>query len=154
MSKCFIFSKTTGYAYNDLICFIKEATSFNEEERFVLKNYEKELIQSVEKTVQYEKLDSSLWLKKNDCIGDLTEKEQEVLNLLLKGYSYQECAEILVNTSSTIKTHVNNIMQKRNVHSLQELIVLELTGQLKNKVVKKEIKNNNEIFKLINTLMK
>ena len=149
-----MFSKTTGFAYNDLLSFIKEATSFNEEEKAYLKNYEKELVRSVEKTVQYENLDSSLGLKKNNCVGDLTVKEEEILNLLLKGYSYQECAEILVNTLSTIKTHVNNILQKRNVHSLHELIVLELTGQLKNKVVKKEIKNDNEIFKLINTLMK
>lgn len=149
-----LLSKTTGYAYNDMLNFIKEAGSLSKEEQAILKNCEKDFVRSIEKEVQYRNIDSSFGLKRKDCIDDLTEKEQEILKLLLKGFSYQECAEILIIALTTLKTHVNNILNKKHVHSLHELVVLELTGQLKGIAVKREIKQNNEAFKLINTLMK
>ena len=149
-----LFSKSTGYAYNDMLNFIKEASSLSKEEQAILKNCEKDFVRSIEKEVQYRNIDSSFGLKKKDCIGYLTETEQEILKLLLKGFSYKECSEILIISLTTVKTHINNIFRKRNVNSLQELIVLELTGELKSKNIKNETKQNNEIFKLINTLMK
>ena len=61
----------------------------------------------------------------------LTNAELKVLELLKQGYSYSECAEKTFTSYTTIKTHVNAIFQKKKVNSLQELLVLELTGKVK-----------------------
>ena len=61
----------------------------------------------------------------------LTNAELKVLELLKQGYSYSECAEKTFTSYTTIRTHVNAIFQKKKVNSLQELLVLELTGKVK-----------------------
>ena len=55
----------------------------------------------------------------------LTEAEQKVLELLIKGYSYKQCCEELFISDTTTKTHVSNIFSKRGYHSLQDLLVCE-----------------------------
>lgn len=46
---------------------------------------------------------------------DLTRREREVLNLIVKGYSNQEIADALYITLKTVKTHVSNILAKLEV---------------------------------------
>lgn len=88
-------------------------------------------------------------------LEDLTEKEALIVELLKQGYSYVECAEKLFISVSTIKTHIANVFQKRGVSSLQELLVLELTGQVKGSVVqkKKQENNYNNVLNLLNNLL-
>jgi LuxR family maltose regulon positive regulatory protein len=50
-------------------------------------------------------------------IEKLSEREQEVLNLIARGLSNHEIAQKLVVTVSTIKTHLNNIYAKLHVHT-------------------------------------
>src|SRR6266567_3666532 len=50
-------------------------------------------------------------------IEKLSEREQEVLNLIAGGLSNYEIAQKLVVTVSTIKTHLNNIYAKLHVHT-------------------------------------
>lgn len=65
--------------------------------------------------------------KKNTNINlPLTEKEQIIFDLLLKGFSYDGIAEKLTISMTTVKTHINNIFSKKNYHSLPELLVKEL----------------------------
>lgn len=45
----------------------------------------------------------------------LTEREKEVLELLCKGLTNSEIAEILIVTPHTIKAHVMSILKKFNV---------------------------------------
>ena len=52
----------------------------------------------------------------------LTEKEYEVVNLLLRGYTYKVIAESLFISENTIKYHIKNIYQKLNINSKMELI--------------------------------
>lgn len=52
----------------------------------------------------------------------LTEKEFEVVNLLLRGYTYKVIAGSLFVSENTIKYHVKNIYQKLNINSKMELI--------------------------------
>jgi DNA-binding NarL/FixJ family response regulator len=54
--------------------------------------------------------------------NELTERENEVLNLLSKGKSYASIAEELFLSINTIKTHVKNIYEKLQVSSKEELI--------------------------------
>jgi DNA-binding NarL/FixJ family response regulator len=55
-------------------------------------------------------------------VSPLSEREFEVLNLLSRGFSYAECAEILRVTANTIATHVKNIYRKLEVNSRAEAV--------------------------------
>ena len=52
----------------------------------------------------------------------LSEREQEVITLLLKGKSYQDIGETLFLSKATIKTYVLRIYQKAGVNSKMELV--------------------------------
>lgn len=55
-------------------------------------------------------------------IEELTEKEQAVLELLYKGYSVKEIANELFVSVNTVKTHKTNILIKKDVNSVTELL--------------------------------
>ena len=63
---------------------------------------------------------------------DLTEREQEVLNLVVQGRSNQQIAEALVISITTVKAHISNILSKLQVSSRAEAIAYAV----KNKLVK------------------
>lgn len=52
----------------------------------------------------------------------ITEREDEVIVLLLKGYSYAKIGELLFISISTVRTHVMNIYKKVGVKSRYELL--------------------------------
>ena len=52
----------------------------------------------------------------------LTPKEQQVLDLMAKGYLYKEIADELNNTVNTIKQHIRNIYEKLHVQNKAEAI--------------------------------
>lgn len=52
----------------------------------------------------------------------LSEREYEVLNLLSRGFTNAECADILSVSSHTIGTHVKNIYRKLEVNSRAEAL--------------------------------
>jgi NarL family two-component system response regulator LiaR len=62
---------------------------------------------------------------------ELTEREMEVLNLVVQGQSNQQIAEALVISVATVKAHVSNILSKLQVSSRAEAIAYAI----KNKVV-------------------
>jgi DNA-binding NarL/FixJ family response regulator len=55
-------------------------------------------------------------------IAELTERENEIAVLLLKGWPYKLIAAALFISESTVKTHVQSIYLKLNIHSRTELI--------------------------------
>ncbi len=52
----------------------------------------------------------------------LTERENEVLSWIAKGYSYDEIANILELSANTIRTHIRNIYKKLEVKSRSEAV--------------------------------
>lgn len=52
-----------------------------------------------------------------DEISELTPREQEILELIGKGFSNQKIANQLVIELGTVKNHVHNILKKLNVNS-------------------------------------
>jgi DNA-binding NarL/FixJ family response regulator len=54
--------------------------------------------------------------------GTITAREQEILSLLSRGYTYAEVAALLGLAPSTIQSHVKNIYSKLCVHSRAEAV--------------------------------
>lgn len=52
----------------------------------------------------------------------LTEKESEVLALLLEGNTYKKIATLLFVSDSTVQSHAKNIYRKVDVHTKQQLV--------------------------------
>ena len=52
----------------------------------------------------------------------LTERENEVLKLVAKGYAYREIAEKLFISVKTVQNHVQNILTKLQLHRRYELM--------------------------------
>lgn len=61
---------------------------------------------------------------------DLTQREEEVLKLLVEGYNNTKIAEALVIGRATVKTHVSNILAKLNVENRQEAISKALRAKM------------------------
>ena len=57
-------------------------------------------------------------------IEQLSQRENEVLNLLLKGYPNELIASTLFISNNTLKKHIQNIYNKLGVHSRSELFIL------------------------------
>jgi two-component system response regulator NreC len=58
----------------------------------------------------------------DDLLATLTEREREVLHLLVDGKTGREIAEILVLSPATVERHRANLMGKLRLHSRAELI--------------------------------
>jgi NarL family two-component system response regulator LiaR len=61
---------------------------------------------------------------------DLTEREREVLALMINGLNNREIAEQLVISSSTVKNHVSNILSKLNTVSRTQAVALAVETKL------------------------
>ena len=60
----------------------------------------------------------------------LTEREKDVLGLLVKGHSYKMVASELSITLETVRSHIKKIYEKLHVHSSGEAIALALRNRL------------------------
>ncbi|HEY1487885.1 MAG TPA: response regulator transcription factor [Micromonosporaceae bacterium] len=58
----------------------------------------------------------------SDGAPRLTERETEVLRLVAKGLSYKQIAERLVLSHRTVQNHVQNTLQKLQLHNRAELV--------------------------------
>lgn len=61
---------------------------------------------------------------------DLTEREREVLNLMIEGLNNTQIAGRLTVSPSTIKSHVSKILSKLGVTSRTEAVTLALRNQI------------------------
>lgn len=52
----------------------------------------------------------------------LSLREEEVLNMLSKGYRYQDIADILYISIATVRSHIYNIYEKLHVHNRTEAL--------------------------------
>jgi DNA-binding NarL/FixJ family response regulator len=57
-----------------------------------------------------------------DAYTSLTNREREILNLILSGNTNAQIAEQLVLSPRTVETHRANMMRKINVHNQAELM--------------------------------
>ncbi len=61
---------------------------------------------------------------------DLTEREREVLALLVEGLSNQQIAERLVISPATVKFHISSIRSKLGASSRTEVVILAMQHKL------------------------
>jgi DNA-binding NarL/FixJ family response regulator len=61
--------------------------------------------------------------KKPEVVVSLTERENEVLAALAKGYAYKEIADQLNISFETVRTHLRTIYEKLHVHSRTEAVL-------------------------------
>ena len=61
---------------------------------------------------------------------DLTEREKEVLNLVVQGNSNQQIADTLVISLATVKAHISSILSKLQVSSRAEAIAYAIKHKL------------------------
>ena len=61
---------------------------------------------------------------------ELTEREREVLNLVVQGQSNQQIAKALMITIATVKAHISNILSKLQVSSRAEAIAYAIKHKL------------------------
>jgi DNA-binding NarL/FixJ family response regulator len=64
--------------------------------------------------------------KKNidSIVSVLTDREQELLLLLVEGHDYKRIAEILFISPQTVRTHISRIYEKLHINSKAEAILL------------------------------
>jgi NarL family two-component system response regulator LiaR len=60
----------------------------------------------------------------------LTEREKEVLNLVVQGQSNQQIADAMVISIATVKAHISNILSKLQVSSRAEAIAYAIKHKL------------------------
>jgi NarL family two-component system response regulator LiaR len=60
----------------------------------------------------------------------LTEREREVLNLVVQGHNNQQIAEALVISLATVKAHISSILSKLQVSSRTEAIAYAIKHKL------------------------
>ena len=51
----------------------------------------------------------------------MTQREQEVLRLIARGYAYKEVAKELFISIKTVETHMSNVLRKLQLSSRHEL---------------------------------
>jgi DNA-binding NarL/FixJ family response regulator len=61
---------------------------------------------------------------------DLSDREKEVLALLVKGKSYKMIAAECFISIDTVSTHIKNIYEKLHVHSKSEAVVKAINQKL------------------------
>jgi two-component system, NarL family, response regulator LiaR len=62
--------------------------------------------------------------------NDMTDRESEILSLMVEGLTNSEIADKLVVSQSTVKFHVSNILSKLCVNSRTEAVALALKNNL------------------------
>jgi len=160
MKKTETTSHLNAYAY--LRKFISEATIMTDKEEEIYKQIVQKFNFLVKSPVSKAQRDArtveSFFGPASEA---LTATEARILKYLCAGYSYQDCEKIFKIKPCTLRTHVHNLYLKKHVNSLQELIVLELTGQLKGKPLNGNIKTSittsnqeSDEMQLLNNLLK
>lgn len=58
----------------------------------------------------------------SDPYDQLTDREREILKLVVEGYTAREIADLLVLSQKTVEWHKSNLMGKLNIHNMADLV--------------------------------
>ena len=86
------------------------------------KNLEKEVLKEEEKEVFQKNQNENGQMEKNEIeVVDLTEREKEIVRLVIAGLSNREIGEQLYIAESTVKKHMSHIFEKLEVKNREQL---------------------------------
>jgi PAS domain S-box-containing protein len=68
--------------------------------------------------------------EEEDSFDVLTPREREILNLMIEGRGTREMSQILSISPNTVRNHVQNILQKFNVHTRLEAVSFAIKQNL------------------------
>lgn len=71
--------------------------------------------------------------QEKNYLDDLTQREEEVMDLLTKGFTYKAVAKELFISETTVKTHVNNIFQKLQVNDRTQAVLYAINNGFNNR---------------------
>jgi len=71
--------------------------------------------------------------EEENFLSYLTQREEEVLELLTQGITYKGVANKLFISETTVKTHVNNIFQKLQVNDRTQAVLYAINHGLGNR---------------------
>ena len=74
--------------------------------------------------------------EEENLLSYLTQREEEVLELLTQGITYKGVANKLFISETTVKTHVNNIFQKLQVNDRTQAVLYAINNGFLNKKVR------------------
>ncbi len=83
-----------------------------------------EFVQTIERACELSYLEREGQLNARDCywaLRGMSEREQEIIKLLMKGLENRQIAGQLALSIRTVQGHRNNLYRKLRVHSLEEL---------------------------------
>ena len=72
-------------------------------------------------------------ISEQNLLNSLTQREEEVLDLLTQGLTYKVVAKTLFISDTTVKTHVNNIFQKLQVNDRTGAVLYAINNGFMNK---------------------
>ncbi len=75
-------------------------------------------------------------IEEENLLSYLTQREEEVLELLTQGITYKGVANKLFISETTVKTHVNNIFQKLQVNDRTQAVLYAINNGFLNKKVR------------------
>ena len=75
-------------------------------------------------------------VSEENLLSYLTQREEEVLELLTQGITYKGVANKLFISETTVKTHVNNIFQKLQVNDRTQAVLYAINNGFLNKKIK------------------
>ena len=75
-------------------------------------------------------------VEEENLLSYLTQREEEVLELLTQGITYKGVANKLFISETTVKTHVNNIFQKLQVNDRTQAVLYAINNGFLNKKVR------------------
>ncbi len=75
-------------------------------------------------------------MDEENLLNELTQREEEVLELLTQGITYKGVANKLFISETTVKTHVNNIFQKLQVNDRTQAVLYAINNGFLTKRVK------------------
>lgn len=93
------------------------------------------LLDRIDEALQKDRQNRANILEKRQLqerISRLTSREKEVLSLIISNHSNKQSAKILEISNRTIDVHRSNIMQKMQVDSIAELIVMVMKSNILN----------------------
>ncbi len=93
---------------------------------YLLKDEDEQLTVAMESIINggtfYSKAIQEFCAKTKNTLINISEREEDIIKLIAKGYSNNEIADALFISSETIKTHKRNIRLKLNMNTTSEII--------------------------------